>query len=51
MKETIITWKCPKCGKVIKSMYKGQLEYNKEAHILSHKMRGVNNVQKERRVY
>jgi len=30
------TWECPKCGKVITSIYERQLEQNKKAHLESH---------------
>jgi len=36
MNETILEWKCPQCGKTIKSLYKKQFEYNKKVHNLSH---------------
>jgi hypothetical protein len=30
-------WKCPKCGKVIISLYQRQLTFNKAAHLESHR--------------
>ena len=33
----VLEWKCSKCGKEIKSLYKEQFEVNKEQHILAHK--------------
>ena len=30
---------CPYCGKVIESLYQGQLEYNYKAHLLACKKR------------
>jgi len=35
----VLKWKCPKCGKVIESLYPNQFEYNKKQHIASHKRR------------
>lgn len=35
MSQTIIKWKCEKCGKEISSLYKEQLDSNKEVHLLN----------------
>ena len=37
MNKKVLSWKCRDCGKEITSIYEGQLNYNKEAHISSHK--------------
>lgn len=37
MVDKILKWVCPECGKDISSIYKNQFEFNKEAHLLSHK--------------
>ena len=36
---------CPKCGKVIKSIYDKQLEYNFNAHLLSCKVGDIDETQ------
>ncbi len=39
MKETteIHEWECPKCKKIIKSIYEGQFDINKKRHLDKHK--------------
>lgn len=37
MAQQIYNWTCPKCGKKITSLFRRQLEQNKEAHELSSK--------------
>ncbi len=32
----VYEWKCPKCGKIINSIYNQQFLHNKEQHINSH---------------
>ncbi len=32
MNKKVFTWKCPKCGKVISSLYERQFNYNKKQH-------------------
>ncbi len=32
----VLTWKCPKCGKEIASLFERQLEQNKKAHLATH---------------
>jgi hypothetical protein len=29
-------WKCPTCGLLIKSLYPGQLSFNKASHLITH---------------
>ncbi|MEM4846906.1 MAG: hypothetical protein QW794_04015 [Thermosphaera sp.] len=38
MSEEVLVWECPYCGKVIKSLYKRQLEYNKQCHLMTHEV-------------
>ncbi|MEM4469081.1 MAG: hypothetical protein QXS32_08465 [Candidatus Nezhaarchaeales archaeon] len=38
--EEVLIWRCPLCGKLIKSLYRAQLEYNKYAHLKSHAIKG-----------
>jgi len=48
----ILKKKCPKCGKEISSMYKEQLEYNFNAHLLScNREEEVNKSEDTRKVY
>lgn len=35
--DKILKWVCPDCGKVIVTIYEAQLNYNRDAHILTHK--------------
>ncbi len=37
--EKILVYKCPDCGKEIKSLYPKQLEFLKGQHQLSHKLK------------
>jgi predicted RNA-binding Zn-ribbon protein involved in translation (DUF1610 family) len=30
--EKAISWTCPKCGKVIRSLYPSQLDFNRKVH-------------------
>lgn len=32
----VLEWKCPDCGKVIRSFYQGQFEHNKHEHTARH---------------
>ena len=41
MADKIFEWKCPECGKIIKSIYPNQFRYNKEQHMRSHKKKEV----------
>ena len=36
MEDEIMTWKCDKCGKEIKSMYLSQFFFLRQQHIWSH---------------
>lgn len=33
--DKVFTWTCPKCGKVIKSLYEKQLEEFKKVHMIT----------------
>jgi len=40
MSETkVFEWSCPKCNKVIKSLYEKQFNFIKAQHVLSHEMK------------
>lgn len=41
--QKILSKKCHKCNKEITSLYKEQLEYNYNAHLLSCKGKGIKN--------
>jgi len=36
----LYVWICPKCKKIIKSLYEGQFNTNKKAHEEMHKQKG-----------
>ena len=36
MAKELLSWTCPVCGKVITSLYEGQLKQNRKAHELTH---------------
>jgi hypothetical protein len=42
MELKIIKWKCSKCGKEIKSLYKNQFSFWKKQHELSHEVKDEN---------
>lgn len=37
---TMLSWKCPDCGKELNSLYVKQLEYQKHVHQYTHKVEG-----------
>ena len=36
MAKELLSWTCPVCGKLITSLYEGQLKQNKKQHELTH---------------
>ena len=40
-KQKIIEWKCPECNRVLKSLYEAQILQWKEAHLLSHRVKNM----------